>query len=212
MIIKALIPAYNEEKTIGDIIDVLNNTSLIDEVIVVDDGSQDNTYQEADKRKARIYKLDVNKGKGAALQKGISEIETDIIVLLDGDLIGLNKQHIYKLINPLVTDEADMTIGVFKSGRGLTDLAQIVSPKLSGQRAIKMSELLKVKNLAERGFGVEVALNKYFKDDKRVKKVDLKDLTHVMKEEKMGFIKGVKSRSRMYLDILKTIFSNITDK
>jgi len=212
MIIKALIPAYNEEKTIGDIIDVLNGTSLIDEVIVVDDGSQDNTYREANKRKARIYKLDLNKGKGAALQKGISEIETDIIVLLDGDLIGLNKQHIYKLINPLISDEADMTIGVFKNGRGLTDLAQIVSPKLSGQRAIKMAELLKVKNLADRGFGVEVALNKHFKDNKRVKKVDLKNLTHVMKEEKIGFIKGVKARSKMYLDILKTIFSNITDK
>jgi glycosyltransferase involved in cell wall biosynthesis len=210
MRIKALIPAFNEEKTIGNIIDILNTIPLVDEVIVVDDGSEDNTYQEADSRGAKVIKLDENKGKGAALQEGISKIDTEIILLLDGDLIGLKDTHIYKLMNPLLADEADMTIGIFTKGRGLTDLAQVVSPNLSGQRAIKLSELRKIKRLDEKGFGVEVTLNKHFKDKKRVKKVPLKELTHVMKEEKMGFIKGAKARSKMYLDILKSIFTNIT--
>ncbi len=210
MRIKALIPAFNEEKTIGNIIDILNTIPRVEEVIVVDDGSEDNTYQEADSRGAKVIKLDENKGKGAALQEGISKIDTEIILLLDGDLIGLNDTHIYKLINPLLADEADMTIGIFTKGRGLTDLAQVVSPNLSGQRAIKLSELRKIKSLDQKGFGVEVTLNKHFKDKNRVKKVPLKELTHVMKEEKMGFIKGAKARSKMYLDILKSIFTNIT--
>lgn len=207
MRIKALIPAFNEEKTIGNIIDILNTIPRIDEVIVVDDGSEDNTHQEAESRGAKVIKLDKNRGKGAALQEGISNINTDIILLLDGDLIGLKDIHIYKLINPLLADEADMTIGVFKKGRGLTDLAQVVSPKLSGQRAIKLSELKKIKSLDKKGFGVEIALNKHFKDNERVKKVTLKELTHVMKEEKMGFIEGAKARSKMYLDIIKSIFT-----
>jgi len=210
MRIKALIPAFNEEKTIGNIIDILNTIPRVEEVIVVDDGSEDNTYQEADSRGAKVIKLDENKGKGAALQEGISKIDTEIILLLDGDLIGLNDTHIYKLINPLLADEADMTIGIFTKGRGLTDLAQVVSPNLSGQRAIKLSELRKIKSLDQKGFGVEVTLNKHFKDKNRVKKVPLKELTHVMKEEKMGFIKGAKARSKMYLDILKSIFTNIS--
>lgn len=209
MRIKALIPAFNEEKTIGNIIDILNSIPLIDEVIVVDDGSEDNTYKEAESRDAQVIKLEKNEGKGAALEVGISNIDTDIILLLDGDLIGLKDIHIYKLINPLLADEADMSIGIFKNGRGLTDLAQMVSPKLSGQRAIKLSELKKVKSLNNQGFGVEIALNKHFKDKNRVKKVTLKDLTHVMKEEKMGFIEGAKARSKMYLDILKSIFTNL---
>ncbi|MCF8000889.1 MAG: glycosyltransferase [Halanaerobiales bacterium] len=209
MRIKALIPAFNEEKTIGNIIDILNTIPRIDEVIVVDDGSKDNTHQEAESRGAKVIKLDENRGKGAALQEGISKIDTEIILLLDGDLIGLKDTHIYKLINPLLADEADMTIGIFKKGRGLTDLAQVVSPKLSGQRAIKLSELKKINSLDKKGFGVEIALNKHFKDKNRVKKVPLKELTHVMKEEKMGFVEGAKARSKMYLDILKSIFTNI---
>jgi glycosyltransferase involved in cell wall biosynthesis len=211
MKIKALIPAFNEEKTIGNIIDVLNKVSLIDEVIVVDDGSVDNTYQEANSRGARVIRLEKNRGKGAALQEGISKIDTEIILLLDGDLIGLKKEHIYNLLNPVIEDEADMTIGVFKKGRGLTDLAQVVSPGLSGQRAIKLDELKKVKNLGKEGFGVEVALNKHFKERGRIKKVDLKDLTHVMKEEKLGLVEGVKARTKMYIDILRTLFFDMID-
>ncbi|HMA60006.1 MAG TPA: glycosyltransferase [Halanaerobiales bacterium] len=211
MKIKTLIPAFNEEKTIGDIIDTLNQVSLINEVIVVDDGSEDNTYLVAKNRGARVIKMDQNRGKGAALQEGIAKIDTDIILLLDGDLIGLRQEHVYKLLNPVISDEADMTIGVFKKGRGLTDLAQVVSPGLSGQRAIKLSELKKVKNLDKEGFGVEVALNKHFKEKGIVKKVELKDLTHVMKEEKMGLVKGVKARTKMYIDILRSLFTGIID-
>jgi len=211
MKIKTLIPAFNEEKTIGDIIDTLNQVSLINEVIVVDDGSEDNTYLVAKNRGARVIKMNQNRGKGAALQEGIAKIDTDIILLLDGDLIGLRQEHVYKLLNPVISDEADMTIGVFKKGRGLTDLAQVVSPGLSGQRAIKLSELKKVKNLDKEGFGVEVALNKHFKEKGIVKKVELKDLTHVMKEEKMGLVKGVKARTKMYIDILRSLFTGIID-
>lgn len=211
MTIKALIPAFNEEKTIGNIIDVLNKVPRIKEIIVVDDGSKDKTYQKAKSHGARVIRLPENKGKGAALQEGISNIDTDIILLLDGDLIGLKTEHVYKLINPVLSNEADMTIGVFKKGRNLTDLAQVVSPKLSGQRAIKLSELKKVKNLDKEGFGVEVSLNKHFKNSGRVTKVDLYDLTHVMKEEKMGLVNGVKARTKMYVDILKSLFKNLVD-
>lgn len=211
MIVKALIPAFNEEKTIGNIIDVLKKVPRIKEIIVVDDGSEDNTYQVAKNLGVRAIRLPENKGKGAALQEGITNLETDIILLLDGDLIGLKSEHIYKLINPVLADQADMTIGIFKKGRNLTDLAQVVSPRLSGQRAIKLSELKKLKELDKKGFGVEVSLNKHFKNTGRVKKVDLYDLTHVMKEEKLGLVDGVKARTKMYIDILRSLFNNIVD-
>ena len=85
-----------------------------------------------------------------------------------------------------------MTIGIFDKGRIATDLAQRMAPGLSGQRAVKTSILRDISDLDIARFGVEVALMKYADDHNlRVKEVLLKDMTHVMKEEKMGIWRGV---------------------
>ena len=211
MEITALIPAYNEEKTIGTIIQTLKNIELIDDILVIDDGSADNTSKEARQSGARVIKLDQNQGKGAALQKGIECIDSHIALMLDGDLIGLNEKHINKLIKPLLNEEVDMVVGVFNEGRGLTDLAQMVTPNLSGQRALKL-EVIKDLDLTEKGFGVEISLNKYVKENGTVKFVDLPELTHVMKEEKMGFVKGLVARMKMYWEILRTVLERYLQK
>ncbi|MFW6268960.1 MAG: glycosyltransferase family 2 protein, partial [Bacillota bacterium] len=135
MKITALIPAYNEENTIGTIIKTLKKMEIIDEILVVDDGSEDNTSEVSRKLGARVVRLKENQGKGAAIQKGIENINSDIALMLDGDLIGLHQEHINKLIYPVLDGEVDMAVGVFNEGRGLTDLAQLVTPNLSGQRA-----------------------------------------------------------------------------
>src|SRR5690554_3853661 len=134
MKVTALIPAYNEGKTIASIIKPLKQMTKIDEIVVVDDGSIDNTYQEAEKSGARVIKLKRNMGKGAALQQGIIKIHSDIILMFDADLIGLREIHIDNLLRPVLKDQADMTVGIFNKGRGFTDLAQFIFPYLSGQR------------------------------------------------------------------------------
>ncbi len=65
--VTALIPAFNEGKTIASIIKFLKQLPRIDEIVVVDDGSIDNTYQEAEKSGARVIKHKKNQGKDAAL-------------------------------------------------------------------------------------------------------------------------------------------------
>lgn len=208
MKVTALIPAYNEEKTIAPIIKLLIQISRIEEIVVVDDGSKDNTYREAEQAGARVIKLSENQGKGGALQQGISEIDSDIILMLDGDLIGLREMHIDNLLIPILEDQADMTVGIFNEGRGLTDLAQFISPNLSGQRAVKRDIIKNMKGLKESGYGVEVAINSYVKKRGRVNYVELPELTHVMKEEKRGFARGVRDRSKMYWEIIRTLFKN----
>lgn len=205
MKITTLIPAYNEEKTIAYVINAVQKTGLVDEIVVVNDGSSDNTSLVAEKAGAMVVNLPKNKGKGAALQKGIEEVDTGIIVMLDGDLVGLKKMHLDRLILPLLEDEADMTVGVFNDGRGLTDLAQMVTPNLSGQRAVKSDIIKGIENLSDSGFGVEIALNQYVKKHGRLKFVELPELTHLMKEEKMGLAKGVAARAKMYWDIVREI-------
>ncbi len=119
--ITAIIPAYDEEKTIGNVLKPLSAISLIDEIIVISDGSHDNTAKIARNYKARVIELERNQGKTNAVLTGVKNTDADIILMLDADLIGLSYEHIMNLLQPILDKKADMTIGIFKSGRGATD-------------------------------------------------------------------------------------------
>ncbi len=200
----AIIPAYNEEKTIGSVLAVLKEASLINQIIVVSDGSTDNTVEVAKSYDVQVVELRENRGKGGALQAGLDNTKADIVLFMDADLLGLTTDHVDRLVMPVLSEEADMTIGIFEKGRIATDFAQKMAPKLSGQRAIKFSVLEQISDLDVARFGVEVALNRYMESSNiKVKAVVLPDMSHVMKEEKLGVIKGVAARMKMYWEIIK---------
>ncbi len=204
MEITAVIPAYNEEETIGEIVEVVKDNNLINKVIVVSDGSKDDTVKVADEAGAEVIQLKNNRGKGAAMQVGINYMSSDIILFLDADLIGLQLKHIDDLLLPVISNEVEMTVGIFSKGRLATDLAQKIAPFLSGQRAVKSNILKSISHLDLTRFGVEVALTRYVKENNiKIKSIELDDLTHVLKEEKFGLIQGLKERLKMYWDILK---------
>ncbi len=206
MNVTVIIPAYNEEQTIADVINCVKKVNKIQKIIVVSDGSRDNTAEIARKCGADVIELNENVGKGGAIKAGINKCGTEIILFLDADLIGLTEDHILDLIDPVINNKADMTVGIFKYGRMATDLAQRVSPYLSGQRAIRKSIIEKIPNIDISRYGVEAALTKYLeKCSFRVREVDLPDMTHLTKEEKLGIVKGVQERLRMYWDIVKTL-------
>jgi len=212
MKITALIPVYNEENTIEGVVSALKNNPLIDEILVVDDGSTDDSADLARGMGVWVISLGENQGKGAALERGIKEIQSDIILMLDGDLVGLDDIHIQQLLDPVLNDECDMTVGVFCHGRGATDLAQLLAPHLSGQRAVKTSIIKDIEGLSDCGYGVELAINEYIKKKGRLQYVELPELTHVMKEEKRGFIRGIQDRLKMYSDLIRIRFDNLKNR
>ncbi|MBP2073172.1 glycosyltransferase family 2 protein [Thermoanaerobacterium butyriciformans] len=205
--ISVIIPAYNEEKNIKNVLYVLKKINIIDEIIVVNDGSTDDTEKVVSLFEVKLINLRTNLGKGAAVKRGIQAANGDFLVLLDADLIGFTPEHFNKLVKPVLENNCDMTVGVFSSGRKRTDLAQKIAPFLSGQRALKKDlfiEFINDKDIDILKYGIEVALTKYAKEKHlRVQHVQLENMTHIMKEEKLGFIKGFKARLRMYKDILK---------
>lgn len=107
----AIIPAYNESESIGKI--VSETSKYVCSVIVVDDGSSDNTAEVAASMNARVVRNRYNNGKGAAIKRGLIEClkyNPDIVITLDGD-----GQHdpaeIPKLLDPIENEEADIVIG-----------------------------------------------------------------------------------------------------
>jgi glycosyltransferase involved in cell wall biosynthesis len=208
MNVTAIIPAYNEEQTIANVVNCVKKVDKIQKIIVVSDGSTDRTAEIARECDVDVIELQENVGKGGAIKAGINECGTEVILFLDADLIGLTEKHVLDLIGPVINNESDMTIGIFKYGRMVTDLAQKVTPYLSGQRAIKKTVIDKIPNIDITRYGVEVALTKYVeKFSVRVQEVDLPDMTHLTKEEKLGLIKGVQARLKMYWDIVKILSS-----
>ena len=206
MNIVAIIPAYNEEETLGGVLSVLKKVKKINKIIVVSDGSTDKTVEVAESFKVDVIALKENKGKGCAINKGLEKAFADILLFLDADLLGLKVEHVNDLLEPVLKDKAEMTIGVFKNGRVLTDLAQKIVPNLSGQRALKASALQGISDLEISRFGVEAALGNHIKKtDIKIQKVVLNNMTHITKEEKLGLFKGVNARMKMYWEIISYI-------
>lgn len=204
--VSAVIPAYNEEKTVGKVVSIIKNVEEIDEIFVVSDGSVDRTVEVAKLNGAQVIELRYNIGKGGAVKAGVDKCSNDIILLLDADLVGLTEKHIISLLLPVLYDEVDMSIGVFNKGRFITDLAQKLTPQLSGQRAIKRYILQNISNIDITRFGFEAALTRYVVQSSiSTKEIQLNDLTHILKEEKLGLLKGVAARFKMYWEIARVI-------
>ncbi|MFA5536172.1 MAG: glycosyltransferase family 2 protein [Bacillota bacterium] len=206
MLVSAIIPAYNEENTIANVILPLTKIKEINEVLVVSDGSTDRTAEIARNLGVKVIESAINMGKGGAMMLGLKEAQGDIILFLDADLIGLTENHIQQLLAPILNGGTEMVIGIFEHGRLATDLAQLVAPFLSGQRVVRKSLLERVDNLKMARFGVELELTKYVAEHSiKYTEVVLKELSHVMKEEKLGLVKGLQARMKMYWEIAKSL-------
>ncbi len=213
MKIAAIIPAYNEEKTVAKVVNTVVLMPEIDEVIVINDGSRDRTAERAQEAGAHVIDMEKNMGKGAAVKRGIDSSDAEVFILLDADLLGLKREHVMSMLAPVMNQAVDMTIGLFRSGRLLTDLAQILAPNLSGQRAFRRDLVTSISGIDMTRFGVEVAMTCYAQDNgMRVLKVLLPHVSHVMKEEKLGIIGGFISRLKMYRDIVQYRLHRRTDR
>ncbi len=216
--ITVVIPAYNEGNRILKTLTGLMDLKQINEIIVVDDGSTDNTSENVNNHpKTKLIRHEKNRGKSAALQTGVQEAlkRADIIVFLDGDLEESSREAM-KLILPLLKGEAEVTIGRFppaqkKGGFGLVKGLIYVGQKihtgksiqaaLSGQRAFKR-EVLDNIHLSDSGYGVELSMT----IDLLRSGVRLKEIPVEMKHNETGRdLKGFLHRGKQFVQIFKVI-------
>ena len=166
--VSVIIPAYNEEETVAKVIDVVKKVTFVDEVIVVNDGSSDNTESEALKAGARVITHEVNKGKGEALHTGYREAECDIIAFIDADIYNLTSRKVESIIRPILEGKTDITKTKFSRASGrVTELTakpllNFFFPEisfeqpLSGQFAARKEVLKRID--FEKDYGVDVGI------------------------------------------------------
>lgn len=124
-----IIPAYNEEETIGKVIaeipKIINGVDKID-VLVIDDGSEDSTVSIAKERGALIFSHIFNRGLGVTFSDGINQalkMRADIIVSIDADN-QFDSREIPNLIKPILAEKADVVIGSrFKNGQKILNMS-----------------------------------------------------------------------------------------
>ena len=175
-LLSIVVPAYNEEHTIGDVIDRLRATlqkiGFVYEILVVDDCSRDRSAEISLGKHVKVYSLKQHMGKGYALRAGFRKAKGEIIVTIDSD--GSNRpEELPLLLNPILQDNADLVIGSRFSGNTPTSgkrfnaagvrifniLIQVltgaaVSDSQSGYRAMK-SEVLENLSLKSGGYEIE---------------------------------------------------------
>ncbi len=201
-----MIPAYNEELRIAQVLGAVTRAGCVDEIIVVSDGSDDRTVDVARMLQGvKVIALKQNIGKGGAMWAGIQATNADVIVFFDADLVGLLPEHVEMLVAPVVQG-ADMSVGIFRKGKFWSDAAQAISPSISGQRAMRRQLLLDNPCIADARMGVEVELTRIVRQQGlELVKVHLRGVTHTSKEKKFGFMEGAARRAKMYAEIGKAI-------
>lgn len=207
--ISVVIPAYNEGKRILNVLSVLTQVAGIESIIVVDDGSKDNTaevvrsYLHNDPR-INLIQHPINLGKGQSIFSAWISVHTEFVLMLDADLMGLTPDHIAKLTGPVLSGEAAMTLGVFKGGNWKTDFSHWITPWLTGQRCMRRDMLQCVDHEAASGYGLETALTISAHQQKwKVKEVPLLGMSHPISEVHRGGLGGLLNRLKMYRQIIR---------
>lgn len=205
--VTAIVPAFNEGERIGAVLSILTTFPHFDEIIVIDDGSVDNTQEVAESFDVRYLKNAENRGKGYSMDRAVSQATGDVVFFCDADVTGLTHDIIREIVDPVRRGEVDMFIGMRNRKWYLGHRIITFVPLLGGERAITKELWQRTPDYYRQFFRIEAALNffaLYFGNGFQYK--IFKGLSQVIKEKKFGFWEGTVRRWRMISNIFSAQF------
>lgn len=204
--VSCLIPAWNEASRIAAVLKAAVGHPLLTEVIVIDDGSTDETASLAAAHGAQVLSLTRNGGKSAAIAAGLNRARGDLVLLLDADLHGLESDHITALLRPVLGGNADASLSLRGNAPWLW--RWIGLDYISGERVLPrdlvLPHLHRITRLSR--FGLEVFVNSlWLEAGLKLAVVRWDAVASPTKARKQGFWRGIRADIRMMSDIFRTI-------
>lgn len=213
--VSVIIPVLNEEQTIGEVIELVKRSKYTNEIIVIDDKSDDNTLKVALSHGAKVY-VSAMRGKGYSMKEGLMYAKNDIVVYLDGDIGNYKDDIVEKLVYPILYENYDFVKSTFDREAGrVTELVAkpllgLIFPELvkfsqplSGMIAGKKSILEKVN--FENDYGVDIGIL-----------IDVYNLNARIKEVHIGKIdnksKPWQQLGKMSAEVSKAILKRASEK
>lgn len=203
--IVAIVPAYNEEATIVDVVKPLLASRVLSEVLVICDGSTDQTAARARSQGARVHEMPRQGGKGEAMLHALTHTDAPIVAFFDADLRGLTPEHVAQLARPVLDGTRVMNVALRDRGRLLTALTRRL-PLIAGERVMLRRVIENVPAQYLKGFMVEAALNYSCRAHGfPYGAVKLAGLSMRRKYEKVGYARSVLQYARMFAQVAKAM-------
>lgn len=208
MRLSCIICAYNEAPRIAAVLRVASRHKMIGEIIVVDDGSHDDTAAVARGFPGvSVLALPQNRGKTAAMAHGLAATRHDDILLLDADLQGLTLDDLDALIAPVASGRAAVAFSLRRNSLALYRAVGL--DFVSGERVVPRRLLAAVleQSSALPRFGVEVLMNRAIIAERLpIAVADWRGVTQARKAEKLGWWKGQVAEARMIVEIARAVY------
>lgn len=202
--VSAIVPVFNEEKTVGGVIEALLNSDLITEVIGVNDGSEDKSLKALRSfgKKIKLVSYKKNRGKGFAMAKGVEKAKGEIVAFFDSDLLKLSQKHIKTVLEPILKGKAQAVLGY---PQAMGENSKLFAD-LTGERVYFRERLLPyLKKLSKTTIcSAEIFLNSKFKKNEMVI-IPLKDLIHLKKPEKMELSCAIREYLKEGIELAQAI-------
>jgi polyisoprenyl-phosphate glycosyltransferase len=196
-----VIPARNEEPTVGDVVRAARAARGVGRVVVVDDGSADRTAAAALAAGACVISSRSTGDKGRALALGVEATSSDVLVFFDADILGTLPLHFETLAGPLLAGGCALSCGIVDYGWKSPLFLRL--PPITGLRALRREVFAAIPAERRTGFRIEIMINEVVARRRLPAAIRvLPGLAHRSKIDKVGWRRGLPSHLAMTGELL----------